>query len=350
MSVPADTVMGERGFEMTDPSRGPTPTDPTDEEFEEVSVAWAALEEGLASYLGTMVDPEEDDTLIIELAGPSDEAGCLPYAQFGAFGDGQSIRAEIAGDAHLRAQYEFDEVGCRLLRGLGWRGNDAGSDDECEANWYRESPVADAAEIAGQVVQVMRFCFAIPHPQLLTYDAWGPAASGAGVLGLCATDDVPVDEPGPPSRPRPQAARERGRSPLVLEPAGRDELVTFVASLLREKYGEEPTVDEDGDFVLECMDEPVWVRVRSEQPAVEIMTQVAHGVQSLRAASVEVGLLNRDYVWAKWRLVDRTVWQTVVLPARPFAPGHLDFLLDQFFGVLTSTRDDLVLRLGAKVG
>lgn len=63
---------------------------------------------------------------------------------------------------------------------------------------------------------------------------------------------------------------------------------------MREKYGADPTVDDDGDFVLHHLGQPVWVRVRTDQAAVEIMARVAHDVHSRRATAVEIGLLNRD--------------------------------------------------------
>ena len=91
----------------------------------------------------------------------------------------------------------------------------------------------------------------------------------------------------------------------------------------------DPTVDDDGDFVLHHLGQPVWVRVRTDQPAVEIMARVAHDVHSRRATAVEIGLLNRDNLWVRWTLRERTVWQTLLLPASPFVPSHLDEMLDR---------------------
>lgn len=119
--------------------------------------------------------------------------------------------------------------------------------------------------------------------------------------------------------------------------------------MLREKYESEPVLDEDGDFVLQHLGQPVWVRVRGDQPAVEIVARVAHDVYSRRRTAVEIGLLNRDSVWVQWVLVERMVWQRLMLPGLPFVPAHLDAMLDGFLEVMTSTRDDLAYRVGAKV-
>ncbi len=136
---------------------------------------------------------------------------------------------------------------------------------------------------------------------------------------------------------------------LALKPVDRDDLLHIVESLLREKYEGEPTTDADGDFVLHHLGQPVWVRVRGDQPAVEIMARVAHDVHSRRATAVEIGLLNRDNLWVRWTLRDRTVWQTLVLPGFPFVPSHMDAMLDLFLEAMASTRDDLAYRTGAKV-
>lgn len=325
---------------MTHTNHGGTPADAPREgndAIEELDALWEELEENLTAYLSTMVDPDETDHLLIELADPDPggEAGCPPYAQFAAFGEGQMIRAEVSGDAYLLPQYRLDEDGAAFFALMGWSGN-----DEAEKNWYLERPVAGADEIANHVVWALRYHFGIAHPQLLTHQAWGPAADEADNLGLCATADVPADQPLPP---------KESRMGLALEPTDRDHLIRIVESLLRAKYQEEPAVDEDGDFVLHHLGQPVWVRVRGDQPAVEIMARVAHGVHSRRATAVEIGLLNRDNLWAHWTLRDRTVWQSLVLPGLPFVPSHLDAMLDIFFAAMTSTRDDLAYRTGAKV-
>lgn len=313
---------------------------------EDLGEQWYALEVALGAYLATMVAPEGDDHLLIELPDPTPDGPgeCAPYAQFAAFGDGAMVRAEISGDGYLHPQFHLDEVGCGYLMTAGWSGNDP--DDPDTKNWYAERPVAEADDLAEEVVRVLQHHFGVAHPQLLTYHAWGPAAEDADMLGICATEDVPTDDPKAPQghgcRPVPPA----GSTAIVTE--DRDELVAVVADVLREKYECEPTVDEDGDFVIQHMDQPVWVRVRPDQPAVELMALVAYGVRSRRATAVEIGLLNRDRLWTRWTLRDRGVWQTLVLPGLPFVPEHLDIFLGIFLQDMSETRDDLALRTGAK--
>ena len=80
-----------------------------------------------------------------------------------------------------------------------------------------------------------------------------------------------------------------------------------------ETVGERPPVDDDGDVVLMHLEQPVWIRVRPEQPAIEISARVAHDVRSRRATAVELAVLNGDNPWVKWVQRDRTVWQHLVI-------------------------------------
>jgi hypothetical protein len=336
---------------MTNRNHGGGPADSPlegSDAVDEMAASWQEFEGKLAAYLATMTDPAERDHLRIELADPDPEGdgGCPPYAQFAAFGDGQMIRAEVSGDVYLLPQYQLDEGDHEFFRGLGWSGNLEGGDIE-DRNWRLVRPVASAHEIANHVTWAMRHIFGIVHPQLLSYEAWGPAADHIDVLGLCATNDIPIDE-GAFGLGSGLPVQAPGVA-VAVEPADREELLAYVASVLREKYECEPPIDDDGDFVLHHLGQPVWVRVRGDQPAVEIMARVAHDVHSRRATAVEIGLLNRDNLWVRWTLRDRTVWQTVVLPGFPFVPSHLDAMLDLFLEAMTSTRDDLAYRTGAKV-
>lgn len=336
---------------MTNTNHGGGPADTPfggNDAVDEMDATWQEFEGNLAAYLATMTDPAEGDHLRIELADPDPDGddGCPPYAQFAACGDGQMIRAELSGDGYLLPQYQLRDGGHEFFRGLGWSGNLEDGDIE-DRNWRLVRPVTSADEIANHVTWAMRHLFGVVHPQLLSYDAWGPAADDVDALGLCATNDIPIDE-GAFGIGSGLPVLALGVA-LAVEPADREELLAYVASVLGEKYEGEPTLDEDGDFVLHHLGQPVWVRVRTDQPAVEIMARVAHGVHSRRATAVEIGILNRDNLWVEWTLRERTVWQTLVLPGMPFVPNHLDAMLDLFLETMTSTRDDLAYRTGAKV-
>lgn len=316
--------------EMTSGGGSAEPQDLTTETNE----AWQRLQVGLAEQLGNMTD--EDDHLVMELPSGGDrgEVGTTPYAQFAGFGD-RMVRAELSGDAYLAPLHRLDAESASSLSLGGWLGN-----DNEELNWYLERSVADANLLALTVVWALRDVFGVTHPQLLTFNAWGPNSASADVLGLGATADVPAE--------LAIEQLEDPAEPLVLSPSDRDELVEMVLMVLQAKLGERPTVDDDGDAVLIHLGQPVRVRVRHEQPAIEIFARVAHDVRSRRATAVELAVLNSGNSWVKWSQRERTVWQHLVIPGAPFVPAHLDGMVDVFLETMTKTRDDLVFRVLGK--
>lgn len=311
---------------MTIPSHGGTPADETC--FE----AWATFEGLLADHLASMLDGE--DHLIVEI--PADGAsGTTPYAQFAGCGDGATVHGEVTSNAYLGSAFLLDEGDEMLLADAGFALAD--DDGGTPANWSSEEDVTDVRALASRAVFALRHVFGIAHPHLMTYQAWGPAADGAEQLGLCPTADVPVEG----------EARAALRK-TAYKPKSRARLLRLVGRALEEKYGTMPPLDADDDYLLRHLDQPVWVRVRQDQPAVEIMARVTHDVRSRRSTAVEVGILNRDNLWVKWELRDRAVFQTLVVPGFPFAPLHLTSMLDVFEAAMTATRDDLALRVGGR--
>lgn len=289
---------------------------------------WQDLQANLASQLTRMADVR--DHLILELPAGS-EGGTAPYAQFAGTGGG-TLRAELSGDAYLAPVHRLDADRAASLSLGGWQGNDAD-----ELNWHLERPLEDANLVGLMVVWALRDVFGVVHPQLLTYNAWGPGSDAAAGLGLAASDQAPAELP----------ARDEAE-PFVLAPSDRDELVEMVLMALHATLGERPPVDDDGDVVLTHLDQPVWIRVLHDQPAIEIFARVAHDVRSRRATAVELAVLNRDNPWVKWIQRERTVWQHLVIPGAPFAPAHLDGMVDVFLQTMTRTRDDLAFRVLGK--
>lgn len=297
---------------------------------------WDVFETALARHLQGM---QEGDFLIVELPFGGDDEGAAPYAQF-CCGPDHALRSEMASNAWLVAPFRLTREQNAAFRALGWK-REVG-EDRRRLNFVDERPTWESFPLARQVVAGLRDIYGIAHPELLTYRAWGPSGDTAE-LGLVCTHGIPAEQtPTKATRPR--------RTPLARMPADHDELVRLVKEALAERIeGGEVEQDADGDFPLQQDGLSIWVRVRPEQPAVEIMTCVVHEVRSRRRTAIELGLLNRDYLWCKWTLRERTVWQQVLVPAAPFAPKQLLGMVDGFFEVLAATRDDLALRTLGKV-
>lgn len=321
---------------MSEATRGEGPTGC---DWDELDARWSEFERALSRHLARMVDPDEADLLILEVPGfDDDEPGTAPYAQFSACDGGEALHTEVSGNAHLGSRFRLDDDSSARMRQAGWAGADAH-----EKNWFREDPVSRAPEVAAGVVEALRTRFGVAHPELLTYRSWGPAARVADDLGLCQSAAVPID-----------TVDQRGRTTEsfpdgeVHEPASRDDLLALVGSVLRLKF-DRVTLQDDGDFVVLHQGQPVFVRVLSDQPAVQVFTRVVHGVRSRRGAAVELGLLNRDHPWVKWTLHSRSVWQSLMVPAMPFAEVHLAGMLDIFLVAMADTRHDLAVRTDGEV-
>jgi hypothetical protein len=289
---------------------------------------WTDFDAQLRAYLTTMTDI--DDHLIVELPETGDD-GTTPYAQFAVVEPGL-LRAEVSGNPVLAPAYRLANSQLAALNeGCGWEL--PGPESDCP-NLVVMLGGADAPEILAALVrEVLQDYFGIPHPTLMSVRAWGPAALGVSVLGLPSTEDV---------------ASELPAVAQMLVPNGPDDLRAPVAAGLHEFLGEAPSVDGDGDFHLTCDSTDVWVRVRQDQPAVEVFARVVHDVRSRRQAAIEANLLNRDQAWTKYVVADRAVFQVLRIPAHPFAPEHLAGMLPVFFESLREVRADLALRTGGR--
>lgn len=318
---------------MTAPDHDGTPASPGSDEL-----AWADFEQALAAYLSAMDDPDDQDHLILETPG-DDVGGAAPYAQFAGCGDGEILRAELSGNAYLAPQFLLDDRSAAALHALGWRGGEENGGDD-ERNWYLVQPLEQAPCVAALVVQALRHTFGLPHPHLLLCRAWGPASERINDLGLAAADDLPTDVVD---------LLEPLTQEIATYPDGTDGLASMVGEALRTWFLCEPVVDDDGDFVLTHLDQPVWVRARGDRPSIEVTTCVVHDVSSPPRAAIEIGLLNRDHEDCKWILRDRDVWQTTLIPGWPFVVEHLKAAIALFLNDMTATRDDLVLRTGGRV-
>lgn len=308
---------------------------------------WDVLAINLQGCLESLAEGQEGDHLRLELIGPEPEGAgpdLYPYVQFSSTEVPGALQAEIPGNVLIHPLYTLDRDECVALRQMGWFGNDPSG----EIDWILDFVDVESAVVARETVSILRDFFGIAHPELLTFRASGVMNDIEEQLGLCASAEVPIDKPTLATFDKPDDSTVTGTDTFVA--SSHDELVARVAEVLAGIIDDEPEIDDDGDFVIRHMDQIVWVRVLDHQPGIQILARVAHGVESPRAAAVEVSILNRDADWVTWSLRGRDIWQSVLIPAMPFVPAHLDGLLPVFLGAMAATRDDLILRTGAQVG
>lgn len=301
-------------------------THESDEIVHDVEVAWDSFEERLAAYLATMQHTE--DRLLLELpdgAGP----GTAPYAQVDVIRPAV-LRAELSGNAVLEEIHQLDTQGLRAVCGLGWEAPDSG---QGFPNYNTEVEVDDADVLAQMIRIGLGEEFGIADPGLLSYRAWGPAAEHVDVLGLASSDEITDVVSG---------------TTVATMPRDREHLLELVGDCLAELFGEPLEQDDDDDFVIPTPHGAAYVRVRVDEPTIEVFTAVVRDIRSRRQTLVEIGILNRDAVWTKYVIRDRAVVGMLTLPARPFAAEQLSALLPMFLVGLDAVRDDLVLRTGGR--
>lgn len=319
------------------------------EGIDQVNALWDALAVNVLGCLDCLADGAEGDYLRLELIGPVSQGAApnhYPYVQFSATGVLGLLRAEIPGNVLVHPLYKLDREQCAALRRSGWFGNDPSR----EVDWIREFVDDDSESVAKQAVLILRDYFGIAHPQLLTFRASGREDELDQQLGLCASVEVPIDKPTLAAFGKAEASTNTGIAAHAFVASSHEEIVVLVAEALGNIVDDEPQTDDDGDFVLEHMNQVVWVRVLEHQPGIEILARVAHGVRSRREAAVEISILNRDSAWVTWALRDRDLWQSILIPGIPFAPAHLEALLQVFMRTMAATRDDLAFRTGAHLG
>jgi hypothetical protein len=299
----------------------------SDEVVHDVSTGWGAFEEGLAGYLRCMA--HQDDHLVVEAPDAGGAGGTAPYAQFCVSSPGV-IRAELSGNGVLLPEHQLsDDLAEGLVEDEGWH---AASPEEGFPNFSAEIDVDSVPVLAAMVRSGLEEAFAVPDPGLLSYRAWGPASEHVDLLGLVSSEDITDDVVN--------------GTTLAVVPRDRDHLVALVDAFLAESFDEPVEQDDDGDFVIPTGRFPAYLRVRQDQPALDLFAVVVHGVRSRRQAAIELAVLNRDTFGTKYVLRDRAVCQTVYLPASPFVAEHLAAVLPMFVAELDSVRDDLALRTG----
>lgn len=187
---------------------------------EEIAV-WALFEKRLGAYLSTMVDPSDEDRLVLHVPRPNADSGIWPI----------TIRTKEGGTL-IEIAYGFDETGC---------------------------PVDDLGDMPWRIGDTIRARADLRHPGLISVSACGPAAIGLPILGLADHDAIAEGAVG-------DRAAASACAPYV-DPECQDELVALVLDYARTHYDADTELDLDGDIPLERDGMRAWVRV-SEGAAV----------------------------------------------------------------------------------
>lgn len=113
-------------------------------------------------------------------------------------------------------------------------------------------------------------------------------------------------------------------------PDGLPMLTELVEDYLSMRYDGLVARDDDGDFMVEHREQPVWVRVGEDPLQVVLFTRLVTDIVDPQAAAMRVAIDNHGFAANKFALVGDAVWQSATFPARVFAMEVFGEFLDSF--------------------
>ena len=289
----------------------------------QTAAAWTAFQARLADHLSEMT---EDDLLLLEVESGSESDGAAPYVQFCAWGSGQ-LRCEAVSNHYLAVAHRLDKAARARLRALGFERPERGDVSTSCKNYWVDLDASEVDRLAVMAVRALRDVYGVVHPAFL--------------MGDPIVDDVPAEPPALSTTPG------RGDHVAVYPVDGFDQLKELVDDALTPWLGHPPVHDEDDDIPVDCGDAVVFVRVLPDKPVVRLFACLMHDVEDASRAAVEVALLNRDQLFAKFLLLGDAVVMHLDLIAWPFVAAQLRDLATQMCGNVSRLRSDLAARLGS---
>ncbi|HET7683953.1 MAG TPA: hypothetical protein VFK34_09845 [Marmoricola sp.] len=300
---------------------------------EAMAMAWSTFHDRLVEGVGRM---RRGDRIRLEVpvAGEVLE-GDRPYVGLVA-GDDARMVAWLPANETLDPTCAMDPAAERFLASMGWERQ---GDGPFEVSFGRD----EASRGAALVMHALQQVFAVVHPVFLEPDAAAmdvlhPGWDEAPDEEECGHDLVADDL-------EPWAEDEEPLGLVCESPA---ELRDAARRALVGSLGYVPVVDDDGDIPVAGNGALLWVEVCVDEPRLVLFSTVVAGIKRRGAATVEVGLLNRDRPYLKFRLVDDRIVVRAELPAVPFCPAQLRLLVERMQEALCSTPGDLVARCGGE--
>lgn len=275
-----------------------------------------ATEVGWAGFLTRLAGHLVSSTELLRITAYGADEGTFPVLEITPGSD--VLHGQLRGPDGLRWP---DAARREHLLSLGWREQP----DEGEAGYRIELPRTHAHLLASIVTDTLREVVGAPHPAFLD----------AGALTISAPPGPDEGGSEPPQIDLDQAIR-------VVTPA---QLREAVETTLHAAMGHPPRHDADGDIPILYGTTLVYVRTADSQPVVSIFGIVVQDVADLEAAQREVGILNRQSVFAKFHLVGGQVVASVAIPSLPFVPRHLVGMVELMGKELDQLDDALALRV-----
>lgn len=312
-------MTGDRGHRLVPPTGTSTATYPgAVSDFAsfdldlEVARAWTRFQADLAGRLADLADLGH---LVIEVeTAPEESDEPARFVQFAV--EEPTVRLEVSASTAASDPHRLSPDDERHLYDLGLQPPDFDNvSEEGTPNWFIDGEIDDADRLSVIAVRVLRKVFGIPHPAFLI---------GAGM----AIEDSDAE------------------AGATVTPTDHAHLRTLVDRALEEAVGHPPHHDEDDDIPIVCGSALVWVTVRTDMPAVELLAWAVLGVTRPGDALFEVNELNQDQQFIRFALIDDRIAVRATVLAYPFSPTHLHYVLGNMAEAIDGLDDDLANRVG----
>lgn len=295
-----------------------------EERFEaEVEQAWRELRGLIADTL----DAADEAGLVLRflLRETDPDVACVPLVV--VHRDHSDLVVEVLANPFVEPAWRVSRSGLsHLCRRLGFGTPDP--DTGCYTRVYTPDRVD---MLAAHAVWVLREGRGVAHPSLLE------------VEGLpLAEPPVDVVDTGDATRRTRRHTHRR-----IIVPTSPDHLTSLVEAILTDLAGDLLLgPDEDGDFAVPVGQSVIYVRVRTDRPAVQVFSVVSVGIQDLEAAHREAALLNTHSTGMVFKVVGTTLQVWSETPAAPFVPPHLLGQVDLLGDFLRERDAEIADRVG----
>jgi hypothetical protein len=289
--------------------------------------AWEELEQRLEEHLGQLV---EDQTLVVELPQDAQE-GAAPYVQFCAWGE-DMLRCEAVSNHYLGESWALTDAGAGELVALGFHAPTYTPEEEADsgsANFYVDGERNQADDMAWMAVKALREVYGVAHPLLLQAD---------GLLDP-APEEVSAEE---------DTSDHECVTLESIVPKGPEQLQELVDAQLEQMLGHPPHKDDDGDIPIRTERGVVWVSVHPSRPVVDVFGRVLSDVTDRQLALHELAILNRDDLGLQYVLRGDSIGVQARVDAMPFAPAHLQRVVESMCAAVDRAHDDLAPRFARR--
>lgn len=308
---------------------------------EATALAWHGFHTRLAEVLG-----QDDERVWLRFGvpvGAEELAGESPWLRVMRFSGKDRMVLWLPGNDKLDPAYALGADAQRFLLDNGWECHD----DKAFALRLRG---AESGEAAAQAMHALRQVFGVVHPAFLELNAGAERLMGP-LRDLVEDDDQDDEDEEACSCPAGAHDLEpwgEDEEPLALVCETPLELLDAARRALVASLGYLPCLDDDGDIPVPGDRAMLWVQATADEPRLELFAPMVDGVRRRGAATIEVGLLNRDQPHLKFRQVDDRIMVRAVVPALPFCPAHLRLVVDRMQTVLRESSGDLAIRCGGE--